>query len=138
MSAAEVPADLIQIFREEAAEHLDGMVEGLLAVEGGRASSEGTDALFRHAHSIKGNAGMVGLQEAGSIANAIARATAAGAMPKSVMSRRIWLRTSTSSMELSSWVSTNPGDIDVVRTTPSVDSWRRPSMRVRTAFLVAA
>jgi two-component system chemotaxis sensor kinase CheA len=84
MSAAEIPADLIQIFREEAAEHLDGMVECLLAVEGGRASSEGTDALFRHAHSIKGNAGMVGLQEAGSIANAIedvlARAREDGAL----------------------------------------------------------
>ncbi len=84
MSAAEVPADLIQIFREEAAEHLDGMVEGLLAVEGGRASSDATDALFRHAHSIKGNAGMVGLQEAGSIANAIedvlASAREAGAL----------------------------------------------------------
>jgi two-component system chemotaxis sensor kinase CheA len=71
MSAAEVPADLIQIFREEATEHLDGMVECLLAVENGQASSVLTDSLFRHAHSIKGNAGMVGLQEAGSIANAI-------------------------------------------------------------------
>jgi two-component system, chemotaxis family, sensor kinase CheA len=84
MSAAGVPADLIQIFREEAAEHLDGMVECLLAVEGGQASSDGTDALFRHAHSIKGNAGMVGLQEASSIANAIedvlARAREDGAL----------------------------------------------------------
>jgi two-component system chemotaxis sensor kinase CheA len=71
MSTAEVPVDLIQIFREEATDHLDGMVECLLAVEGGQAASEVTDALFRHAHSIKGNAGMVGLPEAGSIANAI-------------------------------------------------------------------
>lgn len=71
MSAAEVPADLIQVFHEEAAEHLDGMVECLLAVEAGQASSKVTDSLFRHAHSIKGNAGMVGLQEASSIANAI-------------------------------------------------------------------
>jgi two-component system chemotaxis sensor kinase CheA len=80
----EVPTDLLQIFREEAAEHLDGMVECLLAVEGGQASSDGTDALFRHAHSIKGNAGMVGLQEASSIANAIedvlARAREVGAL----------------------------------------------------------
>jgi two-component system, chemotaxis family, sensor kinase CheA len=84
VSSAEVPAALIQIFREEAAEHLDGMVECLLAVEGGQASSDGTDALFRHAHSIKGNAGMVGLEEASSIANAIedvlARARADGAL----------------------------------------------------------
>jgi two-component system chemotaxis sensor kinase CheA len=71
MTAAEVTPDLIQIFREEAAEHLDGMVSCLIAVEAGQASGEATDALFRHAHSIKGSAGMVGLQEAGAIANAI-------------------------------------------------------------------
>ena len=64
MTAAEVTPDLIQIFREEAAEHLDGMVSCLIAVEAGQASGETTDALFRHAHSIKGSAGMVGLQEA--------------------------------------------------------------------------
>ncbi|HWY89965.1 MAG TPA: response regulator [Solirubrobacteraceae bacterium] len=71
MTAAEVTPDLIQIFREEAAEHLDGMVSCLIAVEAGQVSGEATDALFRHAHSIKGSAGMVGLQEAGVIANAI-------------------------------------------------------------------
>jgi two-component system chemotaxis sensor kinase CheA len=71
MTAAEVPADLVQIFREEAAENLDAMVACLLAVEAGRASGDDTDTLFRHAHSIKGSAGMVGLQEAGAIANAI-------------------------------------------------------------------
>ncbi len=71
MTAAGVTPDLIQIFREEAAEHLDGMVSCLIAVEAGQASGEATDALFRHAHSIKGSAGMVGLQEAGAIANAI-------------------------------------------------------------------
>jgi two-component system chemotaxis sensor kinase CheA len=71
MTAAEVTPDLIQIFREEAAEHLDGIVSCLIAAEAGRASGETTDALFRHAHSIKGSAGMVGLQEAGAIANAI-------------------------------------------------------------------
>ena len=47
------------------------MVSCLIAVEAGQASGETTDALFRHAHSIKGSAGMVGLQEAGAIANAI-------------------------------------------------------------------
>jgi two-component system chemotaxis sensor kinase CheA len=84
MTAAEVPAELVRIFREEAAEHLDGMDACLLAAEAGRASSETTDALFRHAHSIKGSAGMVGLQEAGAIANAIEdvleRAREAGAL----------------------------------------------------------
>ncbi len=71
MTAAGVPAELVQAFREEAAEHLDGMVACLLAVEAGQASGDTTDTLFRHAHSIKGSAGMVGLQEAGAIANAI-------------------------------------------------------------------
>jgi two-component system chemotaxis sensor kinase CheA len=71
VSTAGVPAELVQIFREEAVEHLDGMVACLLAVEAGQTSGETTDALFRHAHSIKGSAGMVGLQEAGAIANAI-------------------------------------------------------------------
>src|SRR5580698_402729 len=60
------------------------MVSCLIAVEAGQASGEATDALFRHAHSIKGNAGMVGLQEAGAIANAIedvlASAREAGAL----------------------------------------------------------
>jgi two-component system chemotaxis sensor kinase CheA len=71
MSAGEVSPDLVQIFREEAAENLDAMVACLLAVEAGNASVDDTDALFRHAHSIKGSAGMVGLREAGEIANAI-------------------------------------------------------------------
>jgi two-component system chemotaxis sensor kinase CheA len=71
MSATGVPAELVQIFREEAAEHLNGMDACLLAVEAGQASEQTTDALFRHAHSIKGGAGMVGLPEAGAIANAI-------------------------------------------------------------------
>ncbi|HXB64914.1 MAG TPA: response regulator [Solirubrobacteraceae bacterium] len=71
MAAADVPVELVQIFREETAEHLDGMDACLLAVEAGQASDQTTDALFRHAHSIKGGAGMVGLREAGAIANAI-------------------------------------------------------------------
>jgi two-component system chemotaxis sensor kinase CheA len=71
MSATGVPAELVQIFREEAAEHLDGMDACLLAVEAGQASDQTTDALFRHAHSIKGSAGMVGLPEAGAIASAV-------------------------------------------------------------------
>jgi len=71
MTAPEVPAELVQIFREEAAEHLDEMVACLLAIEAGQAQGDDTDTLFRHAHSIKGSAGMVGLPEAGAIANSI-------------------------------------------------------------------
>ena len=64
-------SDLARIFSEEATEHLDGMVDCLLAAEAGHAPGEATDALFRHAHSIKGNAGMLGFEEAGAIASAI-------------------------------------------------------------------
>lgn len=42
------------------------------------------------------------------------------------------------SMESTSSVRTYPGETAVVRSTPSVDSCRSPSSRVRTAFLVAA
>lgn len=63
--------ELGRIFSEEAAEHLDAMVGCLLALEAGSASPDATEILFRHAHSIKGSAGMVGLGEAGTIAAAI-------------------------------------------------------------------
>jgi two-component system chemotaxis sensor kinase CheA len=88
MTAGDPAAELIQIFREEATEHVDGIVECLLAVENGQASGDTTNALFRHAHSIKGNAGMVGLDEAGAIASAIEdvleRARADGALSPSL------------------------------------------------------
>jgi two-component system, chemotaxis family, sensor kinase CheA len=64
-------SELLRIFREEAAEHLDGIVDCLLEVASGRANPETTDALFRHVHSIKGSAGMVGLSRAGEIAHEI-------------------------------------------------------------------
>jgi two-component system chemotaxis sensor kinase CheA len=85
MSAGEDPdSDLVRMFSEEAAEHLDGMVDCLLTAESGQASEETTEELFRHAHSIKGNAGMVGFTEAGTIASAIEdvlqRAREAGAL----------------------------------------------------------
>ena len=52
--------------------------------------------------------------------------------------RRTCSRTSGSSTESASSVRMYPGDTAVVRSTPSVDSWRSPSSRARTAFLVAA
>ena len=54
------------------------------------------------------------------------------------MLERIWARRRGSSIEPSSSVLTKPGEIDVVRMTPSVDSWRSASITVRTAFFVAA
>jgi two-component system chemotaxis sensor kinase CheA len=72
MAAGDDPkSDLARIFAEEASEHIDAMVACLLALEAGKAPDEATEMLFRHAHSIKGNAGMVGVQDAGTIAAAI-------------------------------------------------------------------
>ncbi|MDX6643375.1 MAG: two-component system, chemotaxis family, sensor kinase CheA [Solirubrobacteraceae bacterium] len=63
--------EIFEIFREEAAERLDRMVETLLALEAGSAAPDAVDSLFRDAHSIKGSAGMVGIEEARAIAHTI-------------------------------------------------------------------
>ena len=64
-------ADLTRIFREESAERLDQMDAALLAVESGAAGAETVDALFRHAHTVKGAAGMLGLDDVRALAHAI-------------------------------------------------------------------
>ena len=66
-----VDAELLQIFRDETNERLDRIVTSLLALESGDAADDALDSLFRDAHSIKGNAGMVGFAEAQQIAHAI-------------------------------------------------------------------
>jgi two-component system chemotaxis sensor kinase CheA len=63
--------EIHEIFREEAAERLDRMVETLLALETGKAAADAVDSLFRDAHSIKGSAAMVGIEEARMIAHEI-------------------------------------------------------------------
>ena len=55
-------ADFLEIFRDEANERLDSMVDTLLALEGG-SGPDAIDALFRDAHTIKGGAGMLGLDD---------------------------------------------------------------------------
>lgn len=62
---------LLAIFRAEAGERLDQMVQTLLAVEVGDGDAESVRELFRHAHSLKGTAGMVGLQSIGTVAGAV-------------------------------------------------------------------
>jgi len=63
--------EILEVFYEEAGERLERMEETLLALESGHASADAVDSLFRDAHSIKGSAGMVGVEEAQAIAHTI-------------------------------------------------------------------
>ena len=66
-----VAAPLLEVFREEAHERLGEIVACLLAVEAGKPPADAVDLLFRHAHTLKGGASMVGFTEASAIAHAI-------------------------------------------------------------------
>lgn len=61
--------EILGVFREEATERLDRMVETLLELDAGRAGADAVDSLFRDAHSIKGSAGMVGIEEVRALAH---------------------------------------------------------------------
>jgi two-component system chemotaxis sensor kinase CheA len=64
-------AEFLGIFRDEANERLDSMTTALLAIEEGRATADVIDSLFRDAHTIKGAAGMLGLDEIAVLAHAV-------------------------------------------------------------------
>jgi two-component system chemotaxis sensor kinase CheA len=61
---------LLGIFREEAGERLERLVETLLALDAGTPPADATDVIFREIHSLKGGAGLVGLEELRAIAHA--------------------------------------------------------------------
>jgi len=67
----EPDAEFLVIFRDEANERLDHIVDTLLAVEAGRAAADAIDGLFRDAHTIKGAAGMLGLDEVRALAHSM-------------------------------------------------------------------
>jgi chemotaxis protein histidine kinase CheA len=64
-------AEFLGIFRDEANERLDSISSALLAIEGGSASADAIDSLFRDAHTIKGGAGMLGLEAIAELAHAV-------------------------------------------------------------------
>jgi two-component system, chemotaxis family, sensor kinase CheA len=64
-------ADLTVAFRDEATDRLDQMDAALLAIEAGKAGPQTIAELFRHAHTIKGAAGMLGLDDIRVLAHAV-------------------------------------------------------------------
>ena len=77
--------EFLEIFRDEARDRLDRIVDTLLALENGSAAADAVDSLFRDTHTIKGAAGMVGLDEIGALAHVmedlLADARHHGALP---------------------------------------------------------
>lgn len=63
--------EFLELFRDEANQRLDNMVDTLLAVEAGRAEPDAVDDLFRDAHTIKGGAGMLELEDVRALAHAV-------------------------------------------------------------------
>jgi two-component system chemotaxis sensor kinase CheA len=59
------------MFADEANERIDSMVATLLELENGQATADTIDSLFRDTHTIKGGAGMLGLDDVGTLAHAI-------------------------------------------------------------------
>lgn len=71
---SELNDELTDIFRDDAAERLNQMETVLLAIESGDApdaGAESVDSLFRNAHTIKGAAGMLGLDDIRALAHAV-------------------------------------------------------------------
>ena len=49
-------AEFLELFRDEANERLDSLVDTLLALESGSADPDAINSVFRDAHTIKGGA----------------------------------------------------------------------------------
>ena len=68
---SEPDAELVEAFHEEVARRLDEMEAALLAIESGNHSAGMIDSLFRNVHTIKGTAGMFGLEDVTAVAHAV-------------------------------------------------------------------
>src|SRR3954451_10870965 len=81
----ELDPEMLRLFRAETGERLERIERTLLDLEAGRGGDDAVDVLFRDAHSIKGNAAMVGFNDASQVAHAMEDALegprAAGALP---------------------------------------------------------
>ena len=64
-------AELLATFRTQAEELLVALEEGLLALERAPQDDEALHAVFRAAHTIKGDARIVGLEEVALAAHAL-------------------------------------------------------------------
>jgi two-component system chemotaxis sensor kinase CheA len=62
---------LLELFRAEARECLSALAAGALQIERGDALPEAVGALFRSAHTVKGGARMLGLDEVAGLADAL-------------------------------------------------------------------
>jgi two-component system, chemotaxis family, sensor kinase CheA len=62
--------ELVGLFRDEATQRLNEMDTELLAVEAGDQDAESVGSLFRHAHTIKGAAAMLGFDDVRTLAHA--------------------------------------------------------------------
>ena len=67
---SEPDAGLRELFRDETTQRLDQMDEALLAIEAGNVGAGAVDGLFRHVHTIKGAAALMGFDEVRALAHA--------------------------------------------------------------------
>lgn len=68
---SEPDAELVEAFHEEVTRRLDEMEAALLAIESGHQGPGMVDSLFRNVHTIKGTAGMFGLDDVTAVAHAV-------------------------------------------------------------------
>jgi two-component system chemotaxis sensor kinase CheA len=68
---SELDTELAGMFVDEAIGRLDAMDAALLAIEAGEAGADAVGELFRHAHTIKGAAGILGYSAIQELAHAV-------------------------------------------------------------------
>src|SRR5262245_7942098 len=69
-------ARLLELFRADARECLAALASGALQVERGEGSTDLVGALFRSAHTLKGGARMLGLDDVAALADGVEQALA--------------------------------------------------------------